>query len=84
MGIPRPVVLARLELDFNDLATSVVNGRADDETLLAAVQAVVDGDDVPGVDIVTVMVGGQMGGHITGACVGLVLGAWWTDRKSVV
>jgi len=46
--VPRVVQLAVVELDLDDLAALVVGVRADDEPLFAAVHAVADCDDVPG------------------------------------
>jgi hypothetical protein len=42
------VDVPRCKLDLNDLTTGVVDVRANDETLSAAVSAVVNGNDVTG------------------------------------
>jgi len=45
-GIPSIVDLAWLQLDFDDLAASVIPVRADDKAFTTAIYTVVNGDDI--------------------------------------
>ena len=57
-GVPRMVDVTRCELDLEDLTTSVINVRTNNETLSAAIVAVLNGDNVTGNNVLSVSSGG--------------------------